>query len=155
MVDQNKGVHRRLTAEECALCFGVISMCGIAGLIDYSGNRLNKATTRAMLDSMRRRGPDDEGECITEYATLLHARLAVVDIEHGKQPMRCVYRGGTFTIVYNGELYNTEDIRRELLREGEIFSGHSDTEVLLKAYAHWGEDCLYRFQRHLRVRHLG
>ncbi len=145
MVEQNKGVHRRLLAKECALCFGVIIMCGIAGMIDYSGNRPNKATTRAMLDSMRRRGPDDEGEYIVDYATLLHARLAVVDIEHGKQPMTCAHRGCEFTVVYNGELYNTEEVRRDLLREGETFTGHSDTEVLLKAYAHWGEDCLYKF----------
>ncbi len=119
-------------------------MCGIAGLIDYSGNKPDISQRREMMDTLLRRGPDAQGEYLSDYVTLLHARLAVVDIENGMQPMRCFFNGGEFTIVYNGELYNTDEIRRQLLREGESFRGHSDTEVLVKAYAHWKERCLER-----------
>ncbi len=114
-------------------------------MIDYDHGHLDEETKRAMLDTMRRRGPDAQGVFLGDQVTLLHARLAVVDIENGQQPMMCRYRKNDYIIVYNGELYNTEDIRAHLLREGETFIGHSDTEVLLKAYAHWGEDCLSNF----------
>jgi asparagine synthase (glutamine-hydrolysing) len=69
----------------------------------------------------------------------------VIDLENGCQPMRFTQGDETFILVYNGELYNTEEIRTDLASEGYTFVGHSDTEVLLKAYMAWGEDCVNRF----------
>ncbi len=122
-------------------------MCGIAGAIDsrenfeYTGDNLGKA----ILPTMKRRGPDDDGMYLTDGAALFHARLAVVDISGGKQPMVYKEGGREFALVYNGELYNTDEIRKELKDLGYAFSGHSDTEVVLKAYAHWGQDCVLKF----------
>lgn len=119
-------------------------MCAIAGEIDYRKNLklCGEGVCRRMLETMRRRGPDQYGIYRTDHAVLLHARLSVIDPERGRQPMTAARSGETYTLVYNGELYNTEEIRWELLREGWDFESHSDTEVLLKAYAAWGADCL-------------
>ena len=117
-------------------------MCGIAGQIGFMTDMQEK------LDDMRRmssvlapRGPDADGEYLSLHACLEHRRLIVIDPENGKQPMTF----GENTIVYNGELYNTEEIRAELLALGYEFWGHSDTEVVLKAFAAFGADCLRRF----------
>ncbi len=114
-------------------------MCGIAGMI---GCVASKEIHTSMLATMGRRGPDANGVYTCEDCTLLHSRLAVVDIEGGRQPMTLTWGNETYVIVYNGELYNTEDIRKLLLSEGHCFLGHSDTEVLLHAYAQWGPECL-------------
>ncbi len=117
-------------------------MCGIAGEVNWDGNMLTDEQQRKIITTLKHRGPDADGIFKSENATLLHARLAVVDIENGIQPMQYNYKGVNYTIVYNGELYNTEDIRAELTALGERFAGHSDTEVLLRSYCVWGEDCL-------------
>ncbi|MBP3304882.1 MAG: asparagine synthase (glutamine-hydrolyzing) [Oscillospiraceae bacterium] len=114
-------------------------MCAIAGMI---GLPCTEETGGRMLSTMTRRGPNATGIHRDPMCTLLHARLAVIDPEGGKQPMTLQWAGETYTVVYNGELYNTEELRKELLREGHSFDGHSDTEVLLHAYAQWGEECL-------------
>lgn len=114
-------------------------MCGIAGMI---GLPTSKDISNRMLATMARRGPDDSGEYSHMDCTLLHSRLAVVDIDGGRQPMTLSWGNEMYAMVYNGELYNTQDIRRQLLREGHNFKGHSDTEVLLHAYVQWGEACL-------------
>ena len=114
-------------------------MCGIAGFVDFENDlRDSSCILSAMANSMKMRGPDDEGMFITKRAALVHRRLAIIDIENGKQPMK----RGDFVIVYNGELYNTNEIRNELIKLGYEFKGHSDTEVLLCAYIEWGEYCL-------------
>ena len=95
-----------------------------------------------LLSTMRRRGPDGEGIFTAEGCTLLHTRLAIIDPEKGAQPMQLYWHGETYTITYNGELYNAGELRAELLRAGHYFGSHSDTEVLLHAYAQWGEHCL-------------
>ncbi|MDO5399917.1 MAG: asparagine synthase (glutamine-hydrolyzing) [Eubacteriales bacterium] len=112
-------------------------MCGIAGMVG-----LPPAGTEQMLDSMGRRGPDDRGMYHDGPATLLHARLAIIDPEGGRQPMELDFGGEHYCLVYNGELYNTQELRRELAALGHRFLGHSDTEVLLHAYAQFGADCL-------------
>ncbi len=117
-------------------------MCAIAGII---GLPADEKTLGAMLQSMHRRGPDAEGIYSAEEATLLHARLIIRDPEGGKQPMHLTWAGEKYTIVYNGELYNTEEIRKELEEAGHTFLGYSDTEVVLHAYAQYGEGCLLRF----------
>ena len=120
-------------------------MCGIAGWLDFKNNiKNNEIIYNSMSETLSRRGPDDSGMYISDNVVLIHRRLAVVDIENGKQPMYKTVDGREYIIVYNGELYNTEDIRKELIAFGYKFTGHSDTEVLLTAYIHWGEDCLHR-----------
>ena len=120
-------------------------MCGIAGYVNYHQDvLLCGGALFDMSDSLSRRGPDDRGMWMEEHAALIHRRLAVVDIENGKQPMVRRCRKGEFVLTYNGELYNTEDIRGELLYKGYTFQGYSDTEVLLTAYMEWGGGCLSR-----------
>lgn len=117
-------------------------MCAIAGCVDFP---ISNETTLKMLRTMSRRGPDGQGTFQAGRCTLLHSRLAIIDPEGGKQPMSLEHGDETYTICYNGELYNTSEIRRELERLKHCFQGHSDTEVVLHAYAQWGEECLHRF----------
>ena len=114
-------------------------MCGIAGIIGlkHSENIIN-----GMLETMKRRGPDAQGVFINEGCCLLHSRLSIIDPAGGGQPMELNWAGEIYTIVYNGELYNTEDVRQLLMKLGHTFKGHSDTEVLLHAYAQWSDGCL-------------
>jgi len=117
-------------------------VCSIGGEIDF----LNEINVRdyhhAMLGTMKRRGPDDSGIYQAQNAVLIHSRLAVIDVERGKQPMSFEYQGTVYTIVYNGELYNTDEVRSLLLKKGMSFETTSDTEVLLKAFAVFGEKCV-------------
>lgn len=118
-------------------------MCGIAGWFDnHRDLRESKETLMEMSAQLRRRGPDEHGEYIKKDCALLHRRLSVIDPENGQQPMSTLYLGEKYTIVYNGELYNTEELRLELMVAGFSFSTHSDTEVLLKAYCYYKEACV-------------
>ncbi len=117
-------------------------MCGIAGMIGVSHD---KATLQKMLKTMARRGPDSQGTAAMDGCTLLHSRLAIVDIAGGKQPMELSHGNEIYTLVYNGELYNTGQVRQELMALGHSFMGYSDTEVVVHAYAQWKEDCVHRF----------
>jgi len=122
-------------------------MCGIVGIVargsDVSAEMLERATL-----SLSHRGPDDSGTTIIRETApealevgLGNRRLAIVDLSpHGHQPMRDPATGNW--IVFNGEIYNFREIRAKLAEQGTVFTGHSDTEVLLKAYAHWGKACL-------------
>ena len=114
-------------------------MCAIAGILDLStGN----GSIHKMLRTMTKRGPDATAYFESRECTLLHARLVVIDPAGGAQPM-CWQRGNeSYTIVYNGELYNTPELREELKNLGHCFLSHSDTEVLLHAYAQWKEKCV-------------
>lgn len=115
-------------------------MCGIVGEIN-----LKNAIKREIISEMSRmltpRGPDADGLYEGDCAVLAHRRLIVIDPENGKQPMRF----GRFVLVYNGELYNTEDLRVDLIQKGYEFEGHSDTEVVLKSFAEYGERCVELF----------
>lgn len=114
-------------------------MCAIAGFVSL---KAQDDTIENMRKTMRRRGPDGWGIHQDALCTLLHSRLAIIDPEGGKQPMVLEWCGEVFMLSYNGELYNTESLRRELKSNGHVFQGHSDTEVVLHAYAQWGTDCL-------------
>ncbi len=117
-------------------------MCSIAGEINFNDNLLIKDNRFCDVQkALKRRGPDEDGIYCDESAALLHTRLAVIDIENGKQPMK----EKDYIIVYNGELYNTEEVRQELKRAGFVFDGHSDTEVVLKAYIKWKDKCVEKF----------
>jgi asparagine synthase (glutamine-hydrolysing) len=121
----------------------MIKMCGITGWVDFKRNMtLETASLNKMTDTLSKRGPDDTNIWTATHVGFGHKRLAVVDLIGGKQPMMRDKDGFQYTICYNGELYNTEDIRKELLLKGYSFSGHSDTEVLLNAYIEWAEECL-------------
>lgn len=117
-------------------------MCAIAGVINM---QVSEATLTKMHKTMQRRGPDSKGIMKNDGVMLLHSRLVIVDPEGGIQPMNLEYGSEKYTIVYNGELYNTEEIRQELLRLGHCFKSYSDTEVLLHAYCEWQETCLDKF----------
>lgn len=117
-------------------------MCAIAGMIDLL---CTEEIQKDLLKTMTRRGPDAADWYQKENAALLHARLAVIDLAGGAQPMEYAQSGERYCIVYNGELYNTEEVRKQLQLLGHGFRGHSDTEVVLHAYAQWGEACLEKF----------
>ncbi len=111
-------------------------MCGIAGLLSANIDlRERLPLIENMSQSLKMRGPDGKGAFIKPYTALIHRRLSVIDPEKGKQPMQF----GKYTIVYNGEIYNTEELRNELKALGYEFKTHCDTEVILKAYHKWKE----------------
>ena len=111
-------------------------MCGIAGWVDFTDNLFGQeALIGAMAEVLSPRGPDASGTFLREHVALGHRRLIVVDPAGGAQPMTRSHNGKDYTIVYNGELYNTLEIRQQLAARGHRFlSAHSDTEVLLIAY---------------------
>lgn len=118
-------------------------MCGIAGWIDWQTDISGETEImRNMAQSLIPRGPDSEGIWTTRHAAFAHRRLVVVDPEGGVQPMTRSYGEEIYTIVYNGELYNTEDLRGALLARGHRFASTSDTEVLLVSYMEWGPECV-------------
>lgn len=117
-------------------------MCGIAGWIEKDSNMALRTTAlNEMSRTLERRGPDENGLYINGDTALIHRRLAVIDIENGKQPMAAGVDGVTYVIVYNGEIYNAPDLREELRADGFHFRGHSDTEVVLKTYIKYGDKC--------------
>ncbi|TYR77831.1 asparagine synthase (glutamine-hydrolyzing) [Rossellomorea vietnamensis] len=118
-------------------------MCGITGWINFRKDlRNSRGILETMTETLSKRGPDDSNVWLDTHAAFGHKRLTVVDPEGGKQPMAKEAEGHRFVICYNGELYNTEDIRKVLLSKGYTFKGHSDTEVLLTSYIEWREDCV-------------
>lgn len=120
-------------------------MCGIAGIVDFENDMLGEcATLAAMMDAVSHRGPDSAGTFLTHQAALGHRRLTVVDPAGGSQPMTRSIGTNTYTIVYNGELYNTPELKAELAEKGHCFFSHSDTEVLLMSYVEWGPSCVER-----------
>ena len=114
-------------------------MCAIAGIL---GLPCCPEIAQEMLKTMARRGPDGNGMYQEGECALLHARLAVIDLMGGRQPMEVSWAGERYILIYNGELYNTRELRQELEKLGHNFQGHSDTEVLLHAFCQWGEGCL-------------
>ncbi|MCB2359526.1 asparagine synthase (glutamine-hydrolyzing) [Clostridium estertheticum] len=118
-------------------------MCGIAGWINlYANIEKENRILFKMTDTLKQRGPDAGGFHFSKHALLGHRRLVVVDPEGGSQPMTRKIGNNTYTIVYNGELYNTEDIRKVLKENGFSFTSYSDTEVLLVAFIFWGAECV-------------
>ena len=116
-------------------------MCGFTGIVNFEKDISNDISIiRNMLEKLSKRGPDEDGLYFSKHANLGHKRLSIIDIENGKQPMSVRIDEVTYTIVYNGQLYNTEEIRNILIENGFKFKGHSDTEVLLKAYIFYGKD---------------
>lgn len=115
-------------------------MCGIAGSLATFGNSQGIThSLQTMMAAVRHRGPDGDGVWLDERRPvgLGHVRLAIIDPEHGKQPM--VTEDGRYIVVFNGAIYNYLELRRELIGKGHPLHSYSDTEVLLYAYREWGE----------------
>ena len=124
-------------------------MCGIAGFYNPHDHYLKEkehyeSVLQAMAERLRHRGPDDAGRWLSEHGGLSHARLAIIDLAGGHQPMVKSGSGQTFAIVYNGELYNTDELRQELMAAGYSFQTSSDTEVILAGYMEYGPDFVKR-----------
>ncbi|WP_280768335.1 asparagine synthase (glutamine-hydrolyzing) [Salipaludibacillus daqingensis] len=119
-------------------------MCGVTGWIDFTLplNEQERKIVLNMANTLGKRGPDATTTWTTDHVVFGHTRLIVVDPTGGGQPMTRKVNGHTYTICYNGELYNTEEVRNKLKEFGYQFQSHSDTEVLLFSYIHWGEGCV-------------
>lgn len=116
-------------------------MCGFVGFVDYKKDTSKYKNVLVQMNScISRRGPDEEGYYINKNIALGHKRLIVIDPEGGKQPMIETYSYGEYVICYNGQIYNTKELRKILEKNGFSFNGHCDTEVLLKSYIHFGKN---------------
>ncbi|MDE6788755.1 MAG: asparagine synthase (glutamine-hydrolyzing) [Ruminococcus sp.] len=120
-------------------------MCGIAGIISFKDDmRGELKSCELMQKALLRRGPDQRGIFLSKETAFVHTRLAVIDISGGRQPMTANVGGSNYTIIYNGELYNTQEIRDILSAEFNLET-KSDTEVVLFSYIKWGADCVNHF----------
>ena len=118
-------------------------MCGIAGIYDLAGRDVDPSRLAAMADSLRHRGPDDEGIYVSRNIGLVHRRLSIIDLSSAAhQPMSSDDQ--RFWIVFNGEIYNYLELRQELIGKGAHFRSHSDTEVILRLYEREGPACVSR-----------
>ncbi len=118
-------------------------MCGIVGFTNFARN-MSYEESNKILDNMNqklcKRGPDEQGLYVKENICIGHRRLIVIDPEGGKQPMVCKYEGNNYVITYNGQIYNTKELRKTLEDNGFTFEGHCDTEILLKSFIYYGYD---------------
>ncbi|MGL5436574.1 MAG: asparagine synthase (glutamine-hydrolyzing) [Lachnospiraceae bacterium] len=120
-------------------------MCGIGGFSDFTKDYTqNREYYSNILEQIHRtlyhRGPDANGIWLSPHAGFAHARLSIIDLDNGAQPMLRTIDGNTWAIVYNGELYNTKELRGQLIQAGWTFETSSDTEVILVSYLEYGED---------------
>src|ERR1051325_3359891 len=118
-------------------------MCGIAGIVNLAeADPIGEQDLRRMLGMIRHRGPDQFGIYLDRFAGLGNARLSIIDLSTGQQPIS--NEDGTLWIVFNGEIFNYVELRPELEARGHRLATNSDTEVLLHAYEEWGPKCLER-----------
>ena len=116
-------------------------MCGFVGIVNLKKKLIDKKDIILNMNTaLSSRGPDECGYYNEENILLGHRRLIVIDPDGGKQPMTYKYQGNTYTIVYNGQIYNVKELREELKQHGFEFDTRSDTEVLLKGYVHFKEE---------------
>lgn len=119
-------------------------MCGICGVINFKQEPVNPLVIKNMQESIRHRGPNDEGAFLEDNLGLGFVRLSIIDLTAaGHQPM--FSDDGRYVIVFNGEIFNYIELRKTLELEGVQFKTNSDTEVLLKSYIHWGPECQHKF----------
>lgn len=118
-------------------------MCGICGIFDMTGRPVDPDLVDRMTDIIRHRGPDGEGRLIDREIGLGHRRLSIIDVGGGAQPIG--NEDGRLQIVFNGEIYNYVELRKELQAAGHQFKTKSDTEVIVHAYEQWGDACVERF----------
>lgn len=119
-------------------------MCGIAGFfsndINFEVNDKYRKILVQMKKSLYHRGPDDSGIYLKEHCGFAHTRLAIRDVKYGRQPMKRTINNNDYVIVYNGEIYNTDILRKELKRAGWHFESKSDTEVILLLFLQYGPE---------------
>ena len=121
-----------------------INMCGITGIYNLDGRQIDSLLLQKMTDSLIHRGPDDRGFFIDGNVGFGHRRLSIIDLSSaGRQPMQD--SEGLLTIVFNGEIYNFQEIKKELEILGYKFKSKTDTEAILYGYKEWGEGCLKKF----------
>jgi asparagine synthase (glutamine-hydrolysing) len=118
-------------------------MCGIAGMLNFDGRPADPEVLRHMIATLGHRGPDADGIHVDGPIGLAHARLSIIDLQTGGQPMSTT--DGRHWITFNGEIFNYVELREELVSKGHAFATRSDTEVVLNAYREWGEDCVNHF----------
>ena len=118
-------------------------MCGITGIYDPNTTNIDKKLIRSMADSLRHRGPDDHGYFFDKNIALAQRRLSIIDLKTGKQPI--YNEDKSKVIIYNGELYNFQEIKKDLEKKSHKFSTNTDTEVILHAYEEYGDSCLKLF----------
>src|SRR5690348_16294671 len=115
-------------------------MCGICGIVDLERrSRVERGRLADMAQQIVHRGPDDEGFYIDGNVGLAMRRLSIVDLQTGHQPLS--NEDGSIWLVYNGEIYNHQDLRRELSARGHVYRTRSDTETILHLYEEYGRDC--------------
>ena len=119
-------------------------MCGIVGFIDRSDTTQKEQIVKNMMDTIVHRGPNSAGQFIDEGAALGFRRLSIIDLEGGTQPIK--NEDGTKIITFNGEIYNYQSIREDLIAKGHVFTTHADTEVLLHGYEEYGIDLLQKIR---------
>jgi asparagine synthase (glutamine-hydrolysing) len=120
-------------------------MCGIVGIFDRGGRReIDRALLARMNDSLHHRGPDEHGMFFARGVGLGHRRLSIIDLKSGQQPLFNEDR--SVVVVYNGEIYNFQDLSKELIAAGHSFRTQCDTEVIVHAWEQWGEACVERFR---------
>ncbi len=118
-------------------------MCGIAGIINFNQNKVEETSLRRMMQCIKHRGPDDDGVFTEENIGFGFVRLSIIDLSvAGHQPKHSA--DDRYVIVFNGEIFNYIEIRKELEANGVVFNTKTDTEVLLNAYIYWGEECLHK-----------
>ncbi len=118
-------------------------MCGICGVLNFNGQSVSPERIAAMMKPLERRGPDAGGQWFADGVGFGHRRLSVIDLsERSSQPMTDADSG--LSIVFNGAIYNYPELRKELLAKGHVFKSSGDTEVILRAFAEWGADCVAR-----------
>lgn len=120
-------------------------MCGIAGFCNFNADFTNEYSRwhhvlYKMKQVLKHRGPDDEGELLVPKIGLAHTRLSIIDLYHGHQPITKQKSGNSYTIIYNGELYNTAELRDKLINMGYLFKTHTDTEVILTGFMAFGDE---------------
>src|SRR5271170_565241 len=120
-------------------------MCGICGKFVFGANeRVSPAIVKAMADSIYHRGPDDEGYYVSGPIGLGFRRLSIIDLQSGHQPVS--NEDGKVQIIFNGEIYNYQELRRFLLSKGHIFKTQTDTEVIVHLYEELGPECLQKLR---------
>ena len=119
-------------------------MCGITVIFDLKARRdIDRSLLEAMNRSQAHRGPDGEGYHLEPGVGLGHRRLSIIDIEGGHQPL--FNEDGSVAVTYNGEIYNFQEIRKQLIAKGHVFRTRCDTEILVHGWEEWGEDCVNHF----------
>src|SRR5580704_19340909 len=118
-------------------------MCGICGKLNFRGEEtVPPSLVKAMAATIHHRGPDDEGYYVSGPIGLGFRRLSIIDLQGGHQPMSD--REESVWVVFNGEIYNFQELRRELEGYGHVFRTKSDTEVIVHGYKQWGDEVLNR-----------